>query len=262
LTIQKFIALLRGAHFLPTLTVTTLSFALAWRTSSTQTAIGIAITVFSGQLIVGWSNDLIDYSNDLENNRMNKPLVAGHISTRDIKIALTVDSFMLLILTIVGPLSGRSGLLHLIAILSAVLYNYKLKSTLFSFLPYLISFSLLPIFILSATNHSIDLWVPAIGALFGIGAHFANVFKDLEADRASGVLGLPQALGAKYSRFVCAISFGGGAFLLFQMSDQKLALVIVLVALVFLTPLPIKSIFPLAMLMGLAIMTALILSLT
>ena len=33
-----------------------------------------------GQLVVGWSNDLYDYADDLSHQRMNKPLVQGSIT--------------------------------------------------------------------------------------------------------------------------------------------------------------------------------------
>jgi 4-hydroxybenzoate polyprenyltransferase len=33
------------------------------------------------------------------------------------------------------------------------------------------------------------------GALFGMAAHFVNVLKDMDQDKASGIKGLPQQLG-------------------------------------------------------------------
>jgi 1,4-dihydroxy-2-naphthoate octaprenyltransferase len=37
------------------------------------------------------------------------------------------------------------------------------------------------------------------GALLGTAAHFLNVIKDMEQDKASGIKGLPQRLGSKVS---------------------------------------------------------------
>lgn len=258
----KLLALFRAAHFLPTLTVTTLTFALAFRTSDLATAAGIATTVFAGQLIVGWSNDLFDYSDDRLHNREEKPLVSQQLSVQLIQRALVLDTIILFLLTVLGPLSGISGLLHLIAVMSALTYNFKFKVTRLSFLPYLISFGLLPIFILTATNYSIPIWMPIIGSLFGIGAHFANVFKDLEEDIASGILGLPQILGSKKSKIICALSFGSGALILFLNTEQTSALFILLAALVFLFPLPRKIIFPFAMALGLAVMALFIVAIS
>jgi 1,4-dihydroxy-2-naphthoate octaprenyltransferase len=44
-----------------------------------------------------------------------------------------------------------------------------------------------------------------VGALLGVAAHFANVLKDLDQDLTSGIKGLPQRLGKKPSRIICAI---------------------------------------------------------
>jgi 1,4-dihydroxy-2-naphthoate octaprenyltransferase len=84
--------------------------------------------------------------------------------------------------------------------------------------------------------------------------HLANVFKDLEDDRASGIYGLPQKLGIKRSRFGCAISFGGGGLLLALNTAEQSAWLIVLASIIFLIPLPRKYIFPFAMALGLAVM--------
>lgn len=252
------IAIFRAAHFLPSLTVTALTFALAWRTSDLTNALVIALTFFTGQLIIGWSNDLLDYSDDLAHDRQRKPLVAGLISPRALQIAIAFDALALTFLTLFGALSGRFGLLHLLAVFSALAYNVKLKSTIFSFLPYLLSFGLLPIIVLGATKYPIAPWMPAIGALFGVGAHFANVFKDLEQDRASGIAGLPQVLGAKYSRIGCSLSFGSGALILFAITSRGEALAIVIASTIFLFPIPRKLTFPFAMLLGIAVMASFI----
>jgi 4-hydroxybenzoate polyprenyltransferase len=161
-------------------------------------------------------------------------------------------------LTLFGALAGRFGLLHLLAVLSALAYNLKLKSTPLSFLPYLFSFGLLPIIVLGATKYPIETWMAAIGALFGVGAHLANVFKDLEQDRESGIFGLPQILGTTYARIGCALCFGGGAFILFATTSRKEALVIVLTSTIFLLPIPRKYVFPFAMVLGISVMSVFI----
>jgi 4-hydroxybenzoate polyprenyltransferase len=48
------------------------------------------------------------------------------------------------------------------------------------------------------------------GALFGSAAHFINVIKDMDQDRASGIGGLPQRLGKRNSivAAVVLIAFG------------------------------------------------------
>lgn len=252
------IGLLRAAHFVPTLTVTAISYLLSWRISDLTTAFGIAATVFTGQLVVGWTNDYRDYSDDLVHNRQNKPLVSGLITLKILARATYLAVFALLALTYFGPLTGKFGFAHLLAVASAVAYNFRLKSTTISFLPFAFSFGLLPVIILGATGRQSELWMVSIGALFGVGVHLANVFKDLEDDRASGIYGLPQKLGVKISRLGCAISFGGGGLVLALNTAEQSAWLIVLASIIFLIPLPRKYIFPFAMALGMAVMAVFI----
>lgn len=256
--IRVIMGLLRAAHFVPTLTVTAISYLLSWQLSNITTAFGIAATVFTGQLVVGWTNDYRDYSDDLVHNRQNKPLVSELITLKILARATYLAVFALLALTCFGPLAGKFGFAHLLAVASAVAYNFKLKSTAISFLPFAFSFGLLPVIILGATGGQSELWMVSIGALFGVGVHLANVFKDLEDDRASGIYGLPQKLGVKKSRLGCAISFGGGGLVLALNTAEQSAWLIVLASMIFLIPLPRKYIFPFAMALGLAVMAVFI----
>jgi 4-hydroxybenzoate polyprenyltransferase len=137
---------------------------------------------------------------------------------------------------------------------SAVGYNLKLKTTVLSFLPYLFSFGSLPIIILGASNYPIELWYGAVGALFGVGLHLANVFKDLPQDLASGILGLPQVLGEKLCRIGCAICFGTGALILYLQTQSSAAILVGLAAAIFLRPMPAKFAFPYSMALGMAVM--------
>jgi uncharacterized PurR-regulated membrane protein YhhQ (DUF165 family) len=73
-------ALLRAAHFGPTVLVTTIAFFVATFEFTTFESIQIACAIFAGQLVVGWSNDVIDFPLDTAAKRMKKPLVAGEIS--------------------------------------------------------------------------------------------------------------------------------------------------------------------------------------
>jgi 4-hydroxybenzoate polyprenyltransferase len=99
-------------------------------------------------------------------------------------------------------LSGPFGLLHLGAVASAWLYNRPLKSTALSPLPYLVSFGLLPAFVVRELG---PWWLLAAGSLLGGGAHFANVLPDLDDDLATGVRGLPHRLGRTGSVAAAAV---------------------------------------------------------
>ena len=68
-------AFLRAAHFGPTLIVTTITFVLAISQFSLNEALRVAIAIFAGQLVVGWSNDLIDAPLDLAAQRTKNLLL-------------------------------------------------------------------------------------------------------------------------------------------------------------------------------------------
>jgi 4-hydroxybenzoate polyprenyltransferase len=80
----------------------------------------------------------------------------------------------------------------------ALLYDWPLKSTALSLVPYLVAFGLLPAFVvLALPGHPWPpVWLVAAGSLLGGGAHFANVLPDLADDAATGVRGLPHRIGA------------------------------------------------------------------
>jgi len=65
--------LLKASHFGPTLLVTTISWFFAAHYRGLPSAFLIAFGVFTGQLIVGWSNDLYDYEYDQRGHRSTAP---------------------------------------------------------------------------------------------------------------------------------------------------------------------------------------------
>jgi 4-hydroxybenzoate polyprenyltransferase len=53
------------------------------------------------------------------------------------------------------------------------------------------------------------------GALLGSAAHFINVIKDIDQDRASGIGGAPQRIGKRSSILVAALLIALGALTLY-----------------------------------------------
>ena len=196
---RRIIGLLRASHFGPNLLVTFISLFFAQLYWWEGPAIVIAIGVFCGQLVVGWSNDIIDYQDDLLHNRQKKPLVSGQISLRLLQNSLRVMLPLAIVINLFGPLGFVGGGLSVLAIGLAVAYNFYLKFTIFSWLPYAIAFGALPSCMALSKEQAPELWMWFGGALLGTAAHFLNVIKDMDEDRVSGINGLPQRLGTKVS---------------------------------------------------------------
>ena len=196
---RRIIGLLRASHFGPNLLVTILSYFFAQLYWWEGPAFVIAVGVFCGQLVVGWSNDLIDYKDDLLHNREVKPLVSGEISVPLLQNCLRVILPIAILINLFGPLGFIGGGLSVFAIGWAVAYNFYFKFTIFSWLPFAVAFGSLPSCMALSKGQMPTLWMWLGGALVGTAAHFLNVIKDMEQDKASGIKGLPQRFGSKAS---------------------------------------------------------------
>ena len=192
-------ALAKASHFGPTLIVTAISWFFAAHYWWEGPAYVIAFGVFTGQLVVGWSNDLYDYEDDLKHNRQNKPLVSGAISRSYLMKWLRFMLPFSFIANLLGPLGFKGGLVYMFGISRGVAYNFYFKFNRFSWLPYALAFAALPSCIAISKDINPPMWMWLGGALLGSAAHFINVIKDMDQDRASGIGGLPQRLGKRNS---------------------------------------------------------------
>mgnify|MGYP006168637435 FL=1 len=194
-----------AAHFGPTMLITTISFLLAARLWWEGPAYLIAFTVFLGQLLIGWSNDIYDYQDDLKHNRVNKPLVSGQLQIENLRRATFILLPIALLANLLGPLGLKGGAVYLLGVGCGIAYNFYFKFRITSPLVYFIALAALPASIFYAVDRNPPLWVLASSSLLGVAFHFANVLKDLSADRDSNIGGLPQRLGRKASLVIIAI---------------------------------------------------------
>ncbi len=206
--------LLKASHFGPTLLVTAISFAFATYYWWEGPAFVIAFGVFTGQLVVGWSNDLYDYQDDLRHQRSNKPLISGLITKEFLQKWLRFMVPFSFIANIFGPLGLKGGLIYMLGIACGVAYNFYFKFSPLSPLPYAIAFAALPSCIALSKDITPPVWMWLGGALFGMAAHFINVLKDMKEDRESGIGGLPQRLGSELSILVATLLIALGTFVI------------------------------------------------
>jgi 4-hydroxybenzoate polyprenyltransferase len=203
--------LVRACHPEPTAAVTVLTATLVGVSGGNPLVAGAA--VLSGQLSVGWSNDWVDADRDRAVDRRAKPVVQGLPVT-------TLRAAALLALVACVPLSlamgWYAGAGHLVAVASAWAYNARLKGTVLSWVPYVLSFGLLPnVVTLTAPGHpTAPWWATLAGALIGLGAHGANVLPDMDDDAATGVRSLPQRLGRRATSVLAGLSLLAATVLL------------------------------------------------
>ena len=209
---RKLIGLVKASHFGPTVLVVTISFLLALSQFSAIKSFEIACAILAGQCVVGWTNDLLDYPLDLAAGRKKKPLVAGDISQSFLKNSIFIALIFALTLSLMGPLSFKGTSIHALGIASATAYNFGLKKTLVSLLPYVISFGAMPWAVYVAAGSTPPAWLYLGFIAFASAFHFLNVVKDLNWDISQGVLGLPQRLGKRKSIAIAACLVVGGLF--------------------------------------------------
>ena len=211
----KLRGLLKASHFGPTLIVTTISWFFAAHYWWEGPAYVIAFGVFTGQLVVGWSNDLYDYKDDLMHNRQNKPLVSGVISQIYLKRWLAFMVPFSFVANLLGPLGFKGGLVYMFGISMGVAYNFYFKFNVFSWFPFALAFAALPSCIAISKDITPPVWMWLGGALLGSTAHFINVIKDIDQDRASGIGGAPQRIGKRNSIVAAALLIALGLLELF-----------------------------------------------
>jgi protoheme IX farnesyltransferase len=195
------VTLLKASHPEPggavTLAMTLLAAGVGHRGWS---LVGVAAAIGATQLSVGWVNDWLDAERDQIAGRTDKPVASGAVSRRTVGIAGLIASLAVPVLGL--PFGAAAAICITLVGIFALLYDWPLKGTAFSLLPYLVAFGLLPAFVVIALpgHPAPPTWLVAAGALLGGGAHFANVLPDLADDAATGVVGLPHRIGATGSQ--------------------------------------------------------------
>jgi len=202
---RKVRGLLKASHFIPSLIVSSIAFVFGVHYWWEGPAYVIAFTVFTGQLVVGWSNDLYDFADDQKHQRINKPLVSGVITEKYLRSWLIFMVPFSFLANIFGPLGLKGGLLYWLGIGFGVAYNFYFKFNFLSPVPFAVAFAILPSCIAISKDVTPPLWMWLGGALFGSAAHFINVLKDLDQDRASDIKGMPQIVGKKASITIAAL---------------------------------------------------------
>lgn len=155
----------------------------------------VLVTVLVGRATAGWLNDVADRQRDIAAERLDKPVAQGWVHPSTVTFAVACATLLLVPLSISN--GTTAGIAHLLSVAAAWLYNSRIKLTALSWLPWAVSFGLLPTFL------SYGGWggglhggpptvaMTALAALLGIGVHFIVSLPDLVGDNHNGVRSLP-----------------------------------------------------------------------
>jgi 4-hydroxybenzoate polyprenyltransferase len=160
----------------------------------------------AGQATVGWTNDVHDAAADRAAGRANKPTVRGELRPDDLRVPILVSATLTIPLSFVAA-GWIGGTAHIAAVASALAYNFFLARTVWSWVPYAVSFALMPVFIAQASSPT--LWpnfpTVALSVLVGVTAHVLNAIPDIDIDRDTGWGGLAVSLGKRRSSILAAV---------------------------------------------------------
>lgn len=213
---SKTAALARSSHPGPSLAVTVITVGLGFSAGlDPLRLVLLGVSMLAGQFSVGLSNDWIDAERDAAVGRTDKPIALGWISAAAVRNAALVCAGLMIVLVL--PLGWAAVLVLSVAVGAAWLYNAWLKKSVLSIVPYLFGFGALPAIATLArpVPAAPALWALGVGSLLGAASHFANTLPDLDGDAATGVRGLPQLVGRRWSSALTYLVLLGASVLEF-----------------------------------------------
>ncbi|MFJ4296112.1 UbiA family prenyltransferase [Curtobacterium sp. NPDC089689] len=190
--------LFASSHPGPTVTVTVLATVAAAAVGHpVWLVVLVALAVVAGQLSIGLANDWIDADRDRAVGRTDKPVAGGLIAVGTVRTAAFVTAGVAVVLSVLlGPVAAVA---HVVLVAAGWAYDAWLKRTVWSVVPFVVAFGLLPVVAVSAGGGGAwpAWWAIATGAVFGVAIHCTNVLPDLLDDAATGVRGFPHRLGLR-----------------------------------------------------------------
>jgi 4-hydroxybenzoate polyprenyltransferase len=218
------ILLLQAAH--PRQAVVTALFVAAAAALSgrpTREVLVVLATVLVGQAILGWHNDLVDRQRDARHDVPGKPLAQGRLDPGTVWFALACGVLLVVPLAVTSGITAASA--YLVSLVVGIMGNVVLRTGLLSWLPWAVSWGLLPAFLSYGgwggqfEGDPPSTLMVVLFALLGVGVHFLRALWGLVPDNDDGWTYLPLRLGLRL-----------GATRLLVLSGVYTAVVLVLIA--------------------------------
>lgn len=172
----------------------------------------LTVAMFCIQAAIGASNDYCDRDLDAI-TKPYKPIVRGLVKPNAALLLAALLALVAAALTArFGPLSLALGACGL---LSGLIYNFRLKRSVLSPLPFMVALPALPFWVwVSLDRFTNELWwLLPFGPLVGLSVHLSNTVPDLEQDRRAGVRGLAHVLGTERTLAIAWGSFAAALIL-------------------------------------------------
>jgi 4-hydroxybenzoate polyprenyltransferase len=168
--------------------------------------VSLVLAMAAIQASIGVFNDIFDWKLD----KAYKPwraIPAGAISPRWAVVMASVLLFLGLL--IAAAISFPSMILLLLGAGTGILYSARLKRTYFSWLPYVVDYPSLPVWVLVSLNRfdPCILIIYLLAGPFALAVHLCNQMRDFEQDEVMGMRGLVQHLGRERAISLCVVLF-------------------------------------------------------
>lgn len=160
---------------------------------------GAAVLVV--QAVLGILNDAGDRERDVASGARGNPVAEDRIPSGNATFAATCLAILAIPLALQN--GTVAGLALLLTLVSGFLYEKALRRTPLSWLPWAVSFGLLPAFLSyggwggGVHGAPPTLVVTVLSALLGVGVHFLISLPDLVADNKTGLRHLPLRIALK-----------------------------------------------------------------
>ncbi len=189
----------------------------------------VFLTVLVGQTMLGWDNDLVDRARDDRHETPGKPIAQGLLDPGTVWFSVTCALLLVVPLSLsAGP---RAGGAYLIALAIGFVGNRFLRGSVLSFLPWLLSFGLWPVYLTYGGWNGVPSDTPptvtatVLAGLLGLGIHVLRALPGLVPDNLDGQRSLPLRLALKVGAprlLVLAGIFTGAVAVAFVIAGQAL----------------------------------------
>ena len=237
----RVVGLVRLVHPFPSLLDGLVTMALAWLAgASGRTAAALGLAMFCLQASIGTVNDIVDVERDRD-TKPGKPLPRGIVGRSTAWFVAGGGVVLgLAISVLIEPLTGAIGV---VGVALGYAYDVRLKVSRWSWLPFALGISLLPVYAWVGATGAIPaifmLLVP-MAILSGAGLALANQLADDERDRAQGLLTAVGRLGRARAWMlnatldgvvalvaVVSLVLSGASFLFIGAADVSIGLIII-----------------------------------
>ncbi|HJQ07629.1 MAG TPA: UbiA family prenyltransferase [Nocardioides sp.] len=196
------LSLSQAAHLKQAVVTALVVGGVAMAAGRSAREVGIVIlTVLTGQVILGWHNDLTDRLRDHRLGTPGKPLADGRLEPGTVWYAIVVAALVLVPLAVTTGITA--GCLYLASVAIGMLGNVTFRKGILSWWSWAVSFGLLPYYLSYGGWGGKFVGTPpepaivVLAALLGIGIHFMRSVWGLVGDHEEGWTYLPLKLAMK-----------------------------------------------------------------